>query len=145
MLLLQSTGPEKFVTMFYGVLDLADHTLTYVNAGHELPYLFTAASEPVRLAAGGAPLGIIDRTPYDEESVTMRPGDLLVVYSDGVTEAMNAGQVQFGRSRLDTLLPGWRNARASVIIDRIIDAVRQHAGGTPQHDDMTLVVMKRNA
>jgi len=144
-LLLQSTSPEKFVTLFYGVLDLAHHTLTYVNAGHELPYLFTAASEPIRLAAGGPPLGVIDRTPYDEQSVPMQPGDLLVVYSDGVTEAMNAGQVQFGGSRLDALLPGWRNAPASAIIERIIDAVRQHAAGTPQHDDITLVVVKRSA
>ncbi|MCC6395405.1 MAG: PP2C family protein-serine/threonine phosphatase [Bacteroidetes bacterium] len=144
-LLLQSTGPEKFVTMFYGVLDLAHHTLTYVNAGHELPYLFTSASEATRLSAGGTPLGVIDGAAYDEQSVTLQPGDLLVVYSDGVTDAMNPGQVQFGGSRLDALLPGWRNARASVIIERIIDAVRAHAGGTPQHDDITLLVLKRDA
>lgn len=142
-LLLQSTSPEKFVTLFYGVLDSARHTLTYVNAGHEYPYLYTSAPEPSRLSTGGAPLSIIDKFPFEEQTVTMQPGDVLVVFSDGVTEAMNAEQDQYGQTRLGALLPGCRSDAASAIIDHIVEAVRTHAGTTPQYDDITLVVVKR--
>ena len=143
MLLLQCTGPEKFVTMFYGVLDLADHTLTYVNAGHELPYLFTAASEPVRLAAGGAPLGVIDRTPYEEQSVTVQPGDLLVVYSDGVTEAMNASGEFFGEERLRAILPGVSTLATREIASRVVAAVDAFVGSASVHDDLSLLILRR--
>ncbi|MBP1655699.1 MAG: sigma-B regulation protein RsbU (phosphoserine phosphatase) [Bacteroidetes bacterium] len=142
-LLLQSTSPEKFVTLFYAVLNTMNHTLTYVNAGHEHPFLFTSDPEPVRLSTGGAPLSIIDKFPFEEQTVSLAPDDLLVVFSDGVSEAMNAEQAQFGQSRLGALLPDLRHDSASVIIERIIEAVRTHAGGAPQNDDITLVVLKR--
>jgi len=142
-LLLQSTSPEKFVTLFYAVLDTVRHTLTYVNAGHEHPFLFTSAPEPIRLTAGGAPLSIIDKFPFEEQTLALSPDDLLVVFSDGVSEAMDAAQAQFGRSRLEELLPGIRHESAAAIIERIIEAVRAHAGGEPQNDDITLLVVKR--
>ncbi len=142
-LLLQSTSPEKFVTLFYAVLDITNHTLTYVNAGHEHPYLFTSATGPTRLSTGGAPLSIIDNFPFEEETITLQPDDLLVVFSDGVTEAMDVQEQQFGQTQLDALLPDCRHASAPAIIERIVAAVKQHTGSAPQHDDITLVVVKR--
>ncbi len=142
-LLLQSTSADKFVTLFYGVLNRAHNTLTYVNAGHEYPYLFTSTNEPTRLSTGGAPLSIIEHFPFEEQTVTLQPGDVLVVFSDGVTEAMDAQFAQFGQERLGELLPECRNASPSAIIDRIVAEVRQHAGTAPQNDDITMVVVKR--
>lgn len=142
-LLLQSTSPEKFVTLFYAVLDTTHHALTYVNAGHEHPYLFTNAAEPSRLSTGGAPLSIIEGFPFEEQTVALKPDDLLVIFSDGVTEAMNTDQQQFGQLRLSALLQEHRHAPASTIIERIIAAVQEHTSVAPQHDDITIVVVKR--
>lgn len=142
-LLLQSTSPEKFVTLFYGVLDFEHHTLTYVNAGHEYPYLFSGSDDPQRLSTGGAPLSIIDRFPFEEQVVPVSPGDVLVVFSDGVSEAMNADGEQFGQERLAALIAECRGCTPEAIIQRIIGGVQHHRGAAPQNDDITLVVLNR--
>ena len=144
-LLLQSTAPEKFVTLFYAVLDATHHTLTCVNAGHEQPYLLTNVPEPTRLSVGGVPLSIMENFPFEEQTLTLEPDDTLIAFSDGVTEAMDVEQQQFGQARLDALLAECRYAAASAIIERIVAAVKQHTGTAPQHDDITVVVVKRLA
>jgi sigma-B regulation protein RsbU (phosphoserine phosphatase) len=144
-LLYESTSAEKFVTVFYGILDVSMHQLSYSNAGHDNPYLLSTADEPNRLKAGGIPLGICEEFPFGEETITMQPDDMLVMCSDGIAEAMDPHQVQFGEDKILSLLRAIRTLPAAEVIGRIIDAVRAHAGTAPQADDMTIVVVKRKA
>ena len=142
-LLHDSTSPDKFVTVFYGILDTATHQLSYSNAGHDIPYLLSAVAEPNRLKVGGIPLSMLEQFPFEEETVTIQPGDMLVMCSDGIAEAMDPHQVQFGEERLSSLLGSVRLLSAAEVIERIIADVKTHAGSAPQADDMTIVVVKR--
>ncbi|HCV42920.1 MAG TPA: hypothetical protein DGH68_05515, partial [Bacteroidetes bacterium] len=143
-LLFQSTSAEKFVTLFYGILDLRDHTLLYANAGHEHPIIVSAKRAVLRLSTGGIMLGMLEEFPFQNDTVALNPGDIMVVFSDGVTEAMNADQAQFGDERLQEVIMSHEDESASVLIESIVDAIRSHAGATPQMDDITLMVVKRN-
>jgi len=142
-LLHQSTSPDKFVTLFYSLLDSRNHTLTYCNAGHDNPFLFSGSGAPRRLGTGGLVLSIMEDFPYEEEVVTLSPGDLVVVYSDGITEAVDPAQAQFGDGKIESVVAARRTLDAVGIIDGIVGAVREHAGSAPQADDMTIVVIKR--
>lgn len=142
-LLYYSTSPEKFATVFYGILDTHQHTLRFSNAGHDSPYVLHAHANVSRLQTGGVPLGMLEEFPFEEEEVPMSPGDLLVVYSDGVTEAWNTDEVEFGEQRLAEVLRQYHDKTASELIDGVIAAVKSHTGSAPQADDITLVVLKR--
>jgi phosphoserine phosphatase RsbU/P len=142
-LLYESTSPEKFVTLFYGILDTNDHSLVFCNAGHENPYLVSEGRDLRRLSEGGVVLSILEDFPYQEERVELAPGDLMVVFSDGITEAVNPNQEQFGDVRLGQLIQEHRNESAAELIESIIRGVRQHAGSAHQMDDMTLLVLRR--
>jgi sigma-B regulation protein RsbU (phosphoserine phosphatase) len=144
-LLHQSTSAEKFVTLFYGALDPVHHTLTYCNAGHDNPILCRCTGGRQRLSTGGIVLSILDDFPYEEETVSLDPGDLLVIYTDGITEAINSREEQFGEMRLAEVIDAHRNAPAAEVIDQIISSVRRYAAGAPQMDDMTLVAVRRLA
>jgi serine phosphatase RsbU (regulator of sigma subunit) len=144
-LLFDSTSPDKFVTMFYSVLDVSSHQLSYSNAGHDIPYLLSPAGPLKRLNVGGVPLSMLEQFPFQEETIAMQPGDLLVICSDGIPEAMDVNQVQFTDERLSLLLDKLRTASAVDVIDGIVAAVRKHAGTAPQADDMTVVVVKRKS
>jgi len=89
-------------------------------------------------------LSILEDFPFEEEAVSMGPGDILVVYSDGITEATNPSEVQFGEERLAQVIQDHRQESASGVIDCIIKEVKAFTGGMAQADDMTLVVVKRN-
>jgi phosphoserine phosphatase RsbU/P len=143
-LLFQSTSAEKFVTLFYGILDLRDHTLLYANAGHEHPIIVSAKRAVLRLSTGGIMLGMLEEFPFQNDTVALNPGDIMVVFSDGVTEAMNADQAQFGDERLQEVIMSHEDESASVLIESIVDAIRSYVGATPQMDDITLMVVKRN-
>jgi sigma-B regulation protein RsbU (phosphoserine phosphatase) len=143
-LLFQSTGPEKFVTLFYCILDYANHTLTFSNAGHEFPFLVSADGTMRRLETGGLAVGMLEDFPFGEETITLQPNDLLVICSDGISEAMDESRTQYGDERLSPLLAGQRAKTAVEVMEEIIRSVRAHAGSTPQMDDITLVVMKRS-
>jgi len=142
-LLYLSTSSDKFVTLFVGFLDPVAHTLSYTNAGHESPFLLRANGESSRLTTGGVVLSILEEFAFEEESVALGPGDLLVIYSDGVTEAINPDERAFGEQLLSTILHESRNETSATIIERIIASVNSHAGTAPQMDDMTIVVIKR--
>ena len=144
-LLFDSTSPDKFVTMFYSVLDVSSHQLSYSNAGHDIPYLLSPAGPLKRLNVGGVPVSMLEQFPFQEETIAMQPGDLLVICSDGIPEAMDVNQVQFTDERLSLLLDKLRAASAVDVIDGIVAAVRKHAGTAPQADDMTVVVVKRKS
>jgi sigma-B regulation protein RsbU (phosphoserine phosphatase) len=141
-LLYQSTSSEKFVTLFYGVLDPEAKTISYSNAGHDNPFLFHHGAEPARLGVGGVVLSIMETFPYAEETIPMGEGDLLVIYSDGIVEAINPDQEQFGQDRLAEVIRQHRDASPGELIDSIINAVKVHAGTAAQMDDMTLVVVR---
>jgi serine phosphatase RsbU (regulator of sigma subunit) len=142
-LLHQSTSSDKFVTLFYSRLETSTNILTYCNAGHDNPFLFSGNGAPRRLGTGGLVLSIMEDFPYEEEQVHLSPGDVVVIYSDGITEAVDLSQAQFGESRIESVVSSRRSLSASGIIDSIVSAVREHAGNAPQADDMTIVVIKR--
>lgn len=143
-LLYQSTSSEKFVTLFYGILNFEAHQLQFCNAGQDPPFLLSEGKEPVRLNTGGIVLSIMENFPYSEETIHMQPGDLLVVYSDGIPEAMNASKEQFGEEKLCALLKQHNKRPAAELINIIVTSVKEHAGSWPQSDDMTLLIVKRN-
>jgi sigma-B regulation protein RsbU (phosphoserine phosphatase) len=98
-----------------------------------------------RLSTGGMALGVLEDFPYEEGQVPVHPGDVLVVFSDGIPDATNEFDHPFGENRLLDLIARHRGAAAVEIIDRIIDSVNDHEGETPQLDDLTMMVVKRNA
>ncbi|MCX6137842.1 MAG: SpoIIE family protein phosphatase [Ignavibacteriales bacterium] len=142
-LLYGSTSPEKFATLFYGVLDRKNHTMHYCNAGHDWPFHIAKDASIKRLQTGGLMLGLFETHQYSDELIAFSSGDLLVIQSDGVSEAPNPNQEQFGEERLQELLLAHRDLSASEIIDTIVREVRKHAGANPQSDDITIMVIKR--
>lgn len=133
-----------FVTAFYGILDTTTGYMTYANGGHNYPLLYRAATDTVeQLQAIGIVLGVVPEPRFEQRSVTMEPGDVLCFYTDGVTEAMNQRRQLFGDGRLSEVLRRSQHLPPEQIITRITDAVFHFAAGTPQADDMTLVVIKR--
>jgi len=141
--LCHTTDDEKFVTMFYGDLDTRTHEITFCNAGHEHPYLFGSNGEAKRLETGGLALGFWEGFDYKADALTMEPGDTMVVFSDGVTDATNEVEEQFGGDRLEAVIRENTNLDAAELLHKIIGAVETHAAGAPQFDDDTVVVVKR--
>ncbi|PYQ28689.1 MAG: hypothetical protein DMF56_15400 [Acidobacteria bacterium] len=141
-LLCRSTPQEKFVTFFYSTLDPSSHALTFCNAGHTPTFHFHRDGI-ARLVTGGAVLGMLETFAYRQDSVTLDRGDVVVIYSDGVTDAMDADEREFGEQRLLDVVDGRRDESASSILDTLLEAVRHHQHQQPQYDDITAVVLKR--
>jgi sigma-B regulation protein RsbU (phosphoserine phosphatase) len=133
-----NTAAGKFITLFYGVLD--GHTLTYTNAGHNAPMLVRANGEHFRLDCGGVVLGVFPDWGYQQAQVVLTPGDRLLLYSDGITEAENSQGAQFGEERLLDLLERHRGMDATRLRRKIMGAVADFTGGAMQ-DDATLVAI----
>ncbi len=131
-----------FVTLLYGALNPETMTLTYVNAGHNPPVLFRKDGSQEHLNGTGIALGAMDESEYEEATVGLAPGDVLVCYTDGVTEAINCGEEQFGEARLAQTVQGCKERPPEEIITTIMEAVNGFCGDEPQFDDMTLVVLK---
>jgi sigma-B regulation protein RsbU (phosphoserine phosphatase) len=144
-LLWQTTAAEKFATLFFGILDCETHTLSYVNAGHNYPILFSHSGDQRLLKTGGIPLGMLDDFDYEEEIVQFNQGDILLMYSDGISEAFNKDKEQFGDDRVISIVQNLRDESAQTILDSVLEAVRTHSAGTPQLDDLTVVVVKRHS
>ncbi len=133
--------PQSFVTLFYGVLDTARGELRYVNAGHNPPMLYNPSRGGVDLLeVGGTVIGFAASTRYHSEQREMRPGQLLMMYTDGVTEARNPAQEFFGEERLHALVLGHGREDAQTFARRVHDSVLQFTEGAPQADDITLLV-----
>ncbi|HLF15675.1 MAG TPA: PP2C family protein-serine/threonine phosphatase [Bacteroidota bacterium] len=142
-LLYMSTSAEKFVTLFYGILDTQEHNFWFSNAGHDNPYVLSSNGDIRRLKTGGTVLSVMEEFPYEEEKVEIPKDDVVVIYSDGITEAMNASDELYGEERLLGVLQKVKGQSATEIIDAVIAGARAHAGKHPQSDDMTIVVVKR--
>jgi serine phosphatase RsbU (regulator of sigma subunit)/CRP-like cAMP-binding protein len=141
-LLFRSTSAEKFVTLFYGLLDPAKNVLRYANAGHEDPFFFHN-NHSIRLKVGGIPLGVIDNFPYKEGLIQFNKGDMLIVYSDGIPDAVNSNGDRFGIDRLEYIAKERIDSQVEETADAIFTAVTEHVLDTPQFDDMTLLIVKR--
>ena len=142
-LLCQSTGKGTFVTLFYGILDPRNHQLTYANAGHNKPLLYTAGGEVSRLELGSLVLGFLPDHLYNEDTLALSPGDTLLIYSDGLNETMNTAHELFGEERIIALLKQHGRQPAQTLIDRIVEETKLFAGKAAPHDDLTLLVVKR--
>jgi len=141
-LLYESTEPENYVTALYGVLDTKNHIFTFSNAGHNPPILRHANGEMEELTQGGVALGVFENSKYEERPLGLAGGDVMVFYTDGVTEAENRQEEEFGIERLKQVIENSCQSNARRIRDEIYDAVRDFADGLPQSDDITLIVVK---
>ena len=142
-LMCDNTGGDKFVTFFWGAIDPATRTLSYVNAGHNYPYVYHADGTFERLDRGGMILGILKTAaPYEEASVVCREGDALVLFTDGVSEAMSTRAEEYGEERLERVLARTVDLPAQEILDAIHKDVLLHASGAQQSDDITMMVVK---
>ena len=138
-----NTGQDKFITFFWGSLHSDTREFRYVNAGHNPPFLLRANGEIERLEVGGIILGLMKTiTPYQEGSVTLVPGDVIVMFTDGVSEAMNAHEEDFTEDRLEQVLRNVRSLSPAKIIEEIQLALELHTQGTPQSDDITMLVLR---
>jgi serine phosphatase RsbU (regulator of sigma subunit) len=142
--LLSFTEPYQFATLFLGVLHPTNHELEYVNAGHCPPFLLTRRGLPVDLASNGPPLGLIPGTSYTADTVEIPDGSLLGIFSDGVLEASFAGEF-YGEERLANTLRGSMDLSPQELLDRIVHEVREFTQEQPLDDDMTLMVLRREA
>ena len=140
----ENTTNGSFITFFWGVLNLDTHEFTYVNMGHNPPLLIRDSSI-TKLKKGGMILGVIKTLiPYDYETVKLRPNDTLVLFTDGVTEAMNYEKEEYSDERLEKLCMNISNYNADLILDTILKDVYSHTDGAEQSDDITGLVLKIN-
>ena len=134
---------NRFITFFFGILDAARGQLAYANAGHNPPLVVRASGEVEMLQGGGPVLGILPTASYTQDKARLAAGDLLVIYSDGVTEATNTAEEEYGEGRLAEVLRSRRGEAAAAIVDAVTESLHQFTSGAPQADDITLVVAKR--
>ena len=143
--LVDSIPANRFVTLFYAQLDPKNGTLSFLNAGHNPPLIVHTGGTMEQLASGGLPLGIMPNADFREGRTKLYPGDVLVIYSDGVSEAVNPAGEEFGPTRLYEVVARNLDASAGGIRDRIESALTKFCQGTPAADDITLVIVKRQA
>lgn len=137
----RSAAAGKFVTVFYAEIDPVRATITYVNGGHNYPRLRRADGTLEELAAGGLPLGLFEDMPYEQSEVAFAPGDALLIYSDGISEAMDSFQQEYGEDRLDEIWRSCGSLTAADSIARLTEDVLAFRGAAAQSDDMTTVVV----
>jgi serine phosphatase RsbU (regulator of sigma subunit) len=139
----QVTNTATFVTMFYGRFDQAGRTLQYANGGHNPPLLTRPKSgQSLQLDSGGPILGILKDTHFSDTVVALEKGDILTLFTDGVTEQENEAGDEFSLTRLEEVVLEQQAESASTLVGRITDAVSTFAGDKPQADDLTVVVVK---
>ena len=143
-ILYHNTAPNKFATLFYGILNNITHEITYCNAGHNEPFLFSKENNLTKLSVGGLVAGIVPSYPFEETSFTMLPGELLVLFSDGMTEAMNNNEEEFNEDRLKEVIIKYKTELPENLLEIIFKEVQKFCGNTAQTDDMTIVIIKRD-
>lgn len=134
---------NRFITFFFCVLDTRTGDLAFANAGHNPPILVRKSGQSELLEGGGPVLGILPIAPYREQHTRLEPGDMLVLYSDGVTEANNVNHDEYDEPRFIEVLTATRAKPACEIVDAVTKSLAEFTAGAPQADDITLVVAKR--
>jgi len=154
-LIIDQIEPGRFVTLFFGEVDTRTGALRYVSAGHTPALLLRAGGELEWLREGGVPLGVLPAASYATSAIRFERGDTLIVYSDGVTEAEGPASTAaspgasarspglFGEERLAAAVSARRGTPARAIVDGVLETVQRFANGTPQADDITLIVVRR--
>ena len=144
-LLTENNETMMFVTLVYALYDPETGFLTYANGGHCNPLVVRPDGSSTELAlTGGVALGVMPGLDYQEDSATLNPGDTLILYTDGVSEAMNASGEEFGVERLQQIFANQPPTSARMTIEAIMQAVSDFAGDTPQSDDVTCLVLRRS-
>jgi sigma-B regulation protein RsbU (phosphoserine phosphatase) len=148
----RSTGSSSYATFFYAQIDEEKRRLRYVNAGHNPPFLVRseavyadvdgAASRIEELATGGMIIGMFPVASYQEGAVDLRSGDVLLIFTDGVTEALNPEEEEFGEERLKALLRRVAHLPVGEMTACISQELNNWIGDAPQHDDLTFVILK---
>ena len=146
--MLSSTHSNQYATLFYAFYDDRTRKLTYCNAGHLPPLLLRPGNSPAdgyrarKLTATGPPVGLLEDAEYTVESLDLQTGDILLGFTDGLTEARNPQLEEFGEERLESLVLDLQNPSPADLVDRIFRQVDRFRSAAPQQDDMTLVVAK---
>ncbi|HTH38077.1 MAG TPA: SpoIIE family protein phosphatase [Pyrinomonadaceae bacterium] len=141
--LAENTPTNRFVTLFAAELDPATGKFTYINAGHNPPLIGRLDGSIEQLSSGGFPLGIIPTAEFEQGEIELRPGESLVIYSDGVSEANNLNGDEFGLDRLANVIKSNLTASAAGLRDRVESALSSFTKTAPANDDITLVIVKR--
>jgi len=139
--LCRDTRPDQFVSLFYGILDAEDETFTYVNAGHNPPILFRD-HEKTEMQEGGPVLGVLQDASYPEAAVQMLAGDVMLFYTDGITEAARNNDY-FGVEKLMELVENHISRSPEDIMGNVLETVSEFSNNSPQSDDRTIVVLKK--
>ncbi|MCE2557888.1 MAG: SpoIIE family protein phosphatase [Acidobacteria bacterium] len=143
--IVESSASNRFITLILAEVDPRDRSVRYVNAGHNPGLLVRRSGEVTALGASGLPLGLLPNATYRVDEVGMGPGDLICLYSDGITECESVGDEEYGQERLETFLRERRDRPLSEIIQAIDDDVSRFGAGLPQGDDQTVVLIRCRA
>ena len=143
-LLFQSTDTQRHATLFYGIIDRENNSFNYSNAGHNPPFLFTKKKGPVHLQSGGTVLGFMKESQYEEDTIKLKKNDVIVIYSDGITEAFNEKEDEYGPSRFEKSILKNIFKSSEEILQAVLNDVKAFTGETTQSDDITIVVLKCN-
>ncbi len=138
----QVTGGHRFISLFYGKLCAQSRSLEYTNAGHNPPLLLRAGTDPNTLDKGGPVLGVLPNSDYESDTVDLRQGDVLVLYTDGAVEAENSAGEQYSATRLAKIVSAYPEQSANELVETIYRSITKFRGTRLLADDLTLVVLK---
>ena len=141
-LLCNDTASDQFVTLFVGVFDPASGIVTYVNAGHNAPRIIRKNGAVEQLDAQSIVLGVFPTVVFAEQAVHLQTGDLIVAFTDGVSEAMDVHEEEFGESRIVEIITQQIDAPVDQVVTAVQRSVEAHVGGVEFADDFTLVVAR---
>jgi sigma-B regulation protein RsbU (phosphoserine phosphatase) len=140
-LIFETSPANRYATFFYGQYAPRTRELTYVNGGHNPPLVFRAG-DVLRLEDGGPVVGLFKPARYSQSSLKLQPGDVWLLYTDGISEAMNSADEEWGEERMMEAVRACRCRPAAEMVEHLISAAGAFVAGAPQHDDMTVMVIK---
>jgi sigma-B regulation protein RsbU (phosphoserine phosphatase) len=140
-----NTDPDKYITFFVGILNRKENLFQYVNAGHNSPILYRQDGSVEELDVGGIILGMLPRYSYKEGKIQFHPGDLFYSYTDGVNEAIDPREEEFGEKRLRGVLSANAKKSSQKVAEAMLGSVSGFANGSPQEDDITMLILKRSS
>jgi len=141
-LVFESSAQNRYATFFFGTYDPVSRVLRYVNAGHNAPMVIRSGNELLRLEAGGSVVGLMREGSWDAGQITLERGDLFVAFTDGISEAMNKADDEWGEEPMIDAARAMGGAAAKTIIDHVVQSADAFVAGAPQYDDMTLIVAR---
>lgn len=142
-ILFQNTQSGQFATFFFGLLNFRTHEFTYANAGHSYPILLKSDGTSTELSQSGIVLSFVPDITYEASTIHLEPADILIIFSDGLAEAENPEEEQFGETRMIDILKEHGDKDALTIQNKMLVSIQEFSQNAPQEDDMTLIVVKR--